>query len=275
MLSRRTAYLVPSFRDPRQKRGFSCFWGAILTYVAYIDEFGHIGPYVSRSSAKYNESPVFGLAGYVLPIERVRDFGTWFYQRKCELLDWEIRRSGQPAYLWEKKGAALYTIANVTQYAELRQFTNRFLNKIRTCGGFTFYVGTVKRLPPGKHNANYLYLRMLVEAIKRVNRHCDAAVPPQRFILNLDEHSQRENLITAAAQVMYRANDPYRRLIEPPFSLESHRYQTIQAADWIAGLVGRVTAHAADPVAYADHKIFADYFGGRLDVASHRSGIRY
>lgn len=40
-----------------------------MTYIAYLDEFG--------------------LAGFVLPIEEVRGFGTWFFQRKCELLAFE------------------------------------------------------------------------------------------------------------------------------------------------------------------------------------------
>lgn len=251
------------------------YLGRKLTYIAYLDEFGHIGPYISHHAEKYNESPVFGLAGYVLPVDQVRGFGTWFYQRKCQLLDWEIKRSGQPAYLWEKKGAALYTVANVTQYPELRQFTNRFLNKIRTCGGFTFYVGTKKRTAPDKHNANYLYLRTLAEAIKRINQYCEARQPMEKFILNLDEHSQRENLLTVASQVMFRPTDPYRQLIEPPFSLESHRYQTIQAADWISGLVGRITAYNADPLGYSDCKIIADYFEQRLAMTAHRSSVRH
>ncbi|MXY18976.1 MAG: DUF3800 domain-containing protein, partial [Synechococcus sp. SB0664_bin_36] len=37
-----------------------------MTYFAYLDEFGHIGPYVSREDPKYHQSPVFGLAGLVL-----------------------------------------------------------------------------------------------------------------------------------------------------------------------------------------------------------------
>ena len=87
-----------------------------MTYIAYLDEFGHIGPYISRDDPKHNDSPVFGLAGLVLPIEEVRSFGTWFYQRKSELLAFEIERSGTPAAIWEKKGSALYTVKNVETY---------------------------------------------------------------------------------------------------------------------------------------------------------------
>ena len=106
-----------------------------MTYFAYLDEFGHIGPYVSRRDRRYKESPVFGLAGFVLSSEVVRGFGTWFFQRKCELLEFEIKRSGKHPALWEKKGASLYTATNVTRYAELRKFTNRLFNKIEALGG--------------------------------------------------------------------------------------------------------------------------------------------
>ena len=37
---------------------------------------------------------------------------------------------------------------------------------------------------------------------------------------------------------MYGAEEPGRHLIEPLFQGESRRCQTLQAADWIAGLVG-------------------------------------
>ena len=46
-----------------------------MTYFAYLDEFGHVGPYVSRADPHHNDSPVFGLAGYVLPAVQVRGFG--------------------------------------------------------------------------------------------------------------------------------------------------------------------------------------------------------
>ena len=86
--------------------GFRVSGGQRVTFFAYLDEFGHIGPYVSRGDPRYKESPVFGLAGFVLPAEAVRGFGTWFFQRKCELLAFEIARSGEHPALWEKKGAS-------------------------------------------------------------------------------------------------------------------------------------------------------------------------
>ena len=73
---------------------------------------------------------------------------------------------------------------------------------------------------------------------------------------------------------MYGKTERRRRLIEMPFHLESHRYQTLQAADWIAGLVGWLGAIWAEPVAYAENGIFRQYFEQRLNHICRRSGIR-
>jgi hypothetical protein len=53
--------------------------GGLIHYIAYLDEFGHIGPFVSRDHPQHNTSPVFGLGGFVLPSSKVRAFATWFY----------------------------------------------------------------------------------------------------------------------------------------------------------------------------------------------------
>ena len=54
------------------------------------------------------------------------------------------------------------------------------------------------------------------------------------ILLALDEHPSRDAVLTAVARDMYGRGETRRRLIEPPFHLESHRYQTVQVADWIA-----------------------------------------
>ena len=246
-----------------------------MTYFAYLDEFGHVGPYVARTDQRYRESPVFGLAGFVLPANEVRRFGTWFYQRKCELLAFEIKRSGKHPALWEKKGASLYTLTNVVRYPELRKFTNRLLNRIDALGGFALHVGLRKTSTPEAHDPNRLYARVFLEAIKRIDQFCaEDCDPPEDFVLILDEHNQRPALITRAAQSMYRPDEARSRLIEPPFHVESHRYQTLQAADWIAGLVGRLGAVWAEPAAWPENETFRRYFEHRINRVSHRSGIQ-
>lgn len=249
--------------------------GSCVTQIAYLDEFGHIGPFISRSDKRYQESPVFGLAGLVLPVGEVRAFGTWFFQRKQELLAWEIKRAGQHPATWEKKGSSLYTLKNIQNYTELRKFTNRFLNKIHSVGGRVFYVGVEKKTIPANHNPNALYISVLREAIKRLNQYCEENCENDPyFLLVLDEHDQRDNLVTAAAQAMYNMEEPRRRLIEPPFQVESERYQTVQAADWIAGLVGRIAAVWARPDEYGDWTPIRRFFEARLNYAAVRSGVR-
>ena len=54
--------------------------------IAFLDEFGHGGPFVARSDKRFNQSPVFGLAGYVMPHTQVRGFATFFFQLKANLL---------------------------------------------------------------------------------------------------------------------------------------------------------------------------------------------
>ena len=73
---------------------------------------------------------------------------------------------------------------------------------------------------------------------------------------------------------MYAREEPRRHLIEPPFHLESHRYQTLQVADWIAGLVGRLATAWAVPLAYPENQVFRRYFEHRLNGVSRRSGVR-
>lgn len=101
-----------------------------MQYMAYLDEFGHIGPYISKDHPQHNDSPVFGLAGYIIPASEVREFNRWFYKRKCDLLSWEIEQSGKSPAIWEKKGSSLFTVKNLTKYPQAGRLMLRMLNKI-------------------------------------------------------------------------------------------------------------------------------------------------
>ena len=243
-------------------------------YIVYLDEFGHIGPYVSRNSPKFGDNPVFRLAGLILPTDQVRSFATWFYQRKCQLLEFEIKRAGEHPATWEKKGSSLYTLKNISKYRELRAFTNRFLKKISTCGGHVIYVGLHKQATVEDHKPLRLYLAVLKETIKRLNAFCEQEKDRTDFLIVMDEHQERDSLLTEASRAMFSRNDPKRRLIEPPFQVESHRFQTVQAADWICGLIGRLAPFWVLPQEFPDSSIVETYFGPRIRQASVRSGIR-
>ena len=244
-----------------------------MIYIAYLDEFGHIGPYISRNHPIHRTSPVFGLAGIILPAHQVRHFATWFFQRKCELLKFEIDRSGKHPAQWEKKGSSLYTLRNIKKYKELHTFTHRFFNKIRKVGGYTFFVGTQKFWSPQKLDSKTLYRHCLGEVLKRLDDFCamDHEVPASMLII-LDEHEDRQELLRHAAINMFGGDHPRRNILEPPLQAESHLYQTLQAADWIAGLVGRIACIWARPEEYADFQPFRR-FEKHLCATSVRSGV--
>ena len=249
------------------------YLGVGLIYIAYLDEFGHVGPYASRGDPRHNDSPVFGFAGFLMPADEVRAFGTWFFQRKCELLAAELARSGRHPAVWEKKGSSLYRAASLTRYPALRSATNRLLNRIARTGGRVFYVG-VRKQEPVRHDSNALYAEMLRESVARIDAFCgEDCEPAARFLLALDEHPSRDAVLTAVARDMYGRGEPRRRLIEPPFHLESHRYQTVQAADWIAALVGRLGALWKEPEGWPENAVFGRYFEERLARVQVRSGI--
>jgi hypothetical protein len=243
-------------------------------YFAYLDEFGHIGPYVGRAHPKYNESPIFGLGGILLPAGEVRGFATWFYQLKSRLLSWEIEQSGQASYLWEKKGSQLYTTQNILAYRELRVATNRLLNHLRSLGGCCFYVGLEKYSLPAEHNSKNLFLAVLRETIKRIDQFCEGKASPWLLIMDEQEKSEFRKQIVSAASASMFGPDRRTRLTEPPLQAESHLFQTLQCADWICGLVGRLGTYTCRPEEYPDLDWTARYFQKRLNELSPFSAFR-
>ena len=85
----------------------------------------------------------------------------------------------------------------------------------------------------------------------------------------LDKHSSRKQLLITSLKTMYDAS-PAGNMLSPPFEVESYANQNIQAADWIAAIVGRLWAHELRPKEYADHAAFKSYFWNRMhQVLTH------
>jgi hypothetical protein len=262
------------FRGPRESAGFRVSGTQSTFYIAYLDEFGHVGPFIGRSHEKHNTSPVFGLGGIVLPVERIRPFASYFYRLKCNLLAFEIERAGVRAHRWEKKGASLFTTRNVLKYPELRRATARLLSRVEKDQGMVFYVGVEKTHSPEEHDPKRLYRAVLREAIKRLDAFCGR--DKSLFMMILDEQGDREfreQIVAEASREMF--GDARRaRMIEPPIQAESHLFQTLQCADWICGLVGRAGCYLVSPTEYGDLAWVPKYFTARLARAAPISGIR-
>jgi hypothetical protein len=245
-----------------------------MLYIAYLDEFGHIGPYLSHDHPRHSTHPAFGLAGVVLPYTEVRNFSTFFFQLKNNLLAFELNRSGSHPAKWEKKGSSLYTIQNISTYRVLRQATNRLLNKIKKINGFVFYVGMEKRRDESAHDSKRLYHSVLREAIKRLDQ--ESLRLASEFMLVLDQQEEnvlRGEIVETASIEMFGAS-LRSCLIEPPMQVESHLFQTVQCADWLCGLVGRLAHFSCEPEVKPDFSVVDQFFGERLKEVVRRSSIR-
>lgn len=249
-----------------------------MHYFLYLDEFGHIGPYVSATDPRYKTSPIFGLGGMILPASSVRNFSTFFFQLKNRLCRYELQASGVPPYQWEYKGSSVYRPKNIKRYPELRCSTNRMLNTIQKSGGHIFYVGLAKYLSPQESNPEKLYLSVLKEVIKRVEAFAERRESTVSIVLDQVSsigqiNDLRAAVVSQACIEMFGANHRI-RLIEPPMQVESHLYQTVQCADWLCALIARVETFQLDPESFHAYEAFDQYFGARVKEASIQSGVR-
>ncbi|MBP8174548.1 MAG: hypothetical protein KAY06_11190, partial [Aeromonadaceae bacterium] len=94
-----------------------------------------------------------------------------------------------------------------------------------------------------------------------------------QLMIIIDEHSDRRKIVEAASVEMF-GSQARRSLIEPPAQVESHLYQTIQCADWLCALYGRLSHYLCEPVAKPEFQVFEKYFLERLKQSQRRSSIR-
>lgn len=250
-------------------------------YIVYLDEFGHIGPYISHTHPEHKTHPVFGLGGFVLPIEEVRSFSSFFFQLKQTLFEgYDIPKARQEAKekgevfklsTWEKKGSKQYSVTNLRNYkSHILRSTFRIINQIKDRGGFLFYVGEAKHRDIDKHDPQRTYLSSLREVIKRLDdefKNQDA-----QFLMFMDDCESRADIVKDAIYEMHQ-NGKY-QLVEAPVQVDSKLYQTIQCADWLCSIYGKLAFYEVDPDAKPDYEIFKRYFDDRVAEAQKRSNVR-
>lgn len=242
-------------------RGFSCLM--TIMYIAYLDEFGHIGPYVSRNHSKHKTHPVFGFAGFYLPAHHVREFEGFFEKLKSKLLAWEIEQSGQHPKQWEKKGSALLTVKNIEKYPEVRRAINRILNQIHKLGGQVVFYGQVKPAgepKDGDETTRNRYDHALKQMAQRL---CWTIDRPLMMILDEIDNAERRLAMSSIASFIYTHQDT-KKIIQAPIQGESHLFGTLQCADWICALIGRLTAYYFSSE-FREFDWAPKYFGTRLE----------
>ena len=248
-------------------------------YIGYFDEFGHNGAYISRNDPSYKTHPVFGIGGFIIPADNVRNLSGAFRRIKEQGLKAEIDArviaKGLPVERWEKKGASLLTTQNVSKYWEVRRMMNRVLNKLEQFDAQIIFYGQEK--PRGTNeetgeDESSRYEHAMKQLIKRINW----SLPEnQQHLMILDKQGPKERMeIFAYSAAFMFSDEDADKMLEPPLEVESHLYQTVQCADWICALLGRISAYKYDPE-FKDYDWSIRYFGNQLaKVSSRHSKIR-
>jgi hypothetical protein len=183
-----------------------------------------LAPNISRHAKTYNESPVFGLAGIILPETAIRPFATKFLQLKERLFRSEINKSGVLSSLWEKKGIEIFTAKKVVRYPHFRSTGFRLINSVRDCGGSLFYYGREKITGD---NANLdsigLYTTVLGHTIRQLEAY--GKTFDENFIMVVDQHSARKQLLVTASKTMF-GHTPARHMLSPPFEVRATSAKT-------------------------------------------------
>ena len=129
---------------------------------------------------------------------------------------------------------------------------------------------------PEDHDSQRLYRAVLRESLKRLDQYCEEdCAEISRMLIFMDQHQERDAFVKEASRSMFNPENPRRHLVEPPVQVESHRYQTLQAADWICGLAGRLGAYWTDPTGFGEFQWAEQLFAQRVSRISVRSGIRH
>ena len=212
--------------------------------LAYIDEIGETGAFVSRSDPRFNTSPAFGYAGFVIPQESARQFGAYFTEQKRVLFRSEIEKAEHPGR-WEAKGASIFRRDTDSTFPQQIRVFNALVKNVKSLGGSLFYYADEKPIgTPGQTrlDTNDRETAAMREALNRLARHADTNGRNVMVIIDqINEKSRAERLPKMYSHILGRASDfpEMRRIIEPPMHVDSVLSSNIQFADWIAACVTR------------------------------------
>lgn len=216
--------------------------------LAYLDEVGEPGAYISKSHARFNTSPGFGYAGFVISDANAREFGAIFTREKRALFVSKHESASTPG-VWEIKGASMFR-SKTPGYApqNIRVFKNlcRQLNRL---GGRLFYY--VDEKPTGTPKQVSLDMdlserRAMEEVLNRVCRAANDRNENIMFMIDAISEDQRsKRLPNMYAHILGRAIDKpeMRRAVEPPMHIDSELSASIQLADWTAAIIGRAVEY--------------------------------
>lgn len=246
--------------------------------VAYLDEVGETGAFISRDHPRFKTSPAFGYAGFILPDGKIREFGATFVDAKRRLFSEEIHSSDNPER-WEKKGADLIRPHTLERYPQNIRVLRSLIRTVGNLGGaFFFYahekpLGTPKQV---KLDPEATEKAALQETLNRLCTFADGKNQNLMVIFDqINETSRRERTSRMYAHIFSRSaeHSEMKRILEPPMHLDSSISANIQFADWFAATVFRAVDNQilrASPYAWLPREL-RDPLRGTI---THESKLR-
>lgn len=212
--------------------------------LAYIDEIGETGAFVARDHARFNTSPAFGYAGFIIPADSARQFGARFTEEKRKLFRSEVERAEHPGR-WERKGSDIFRPQTLSRYPQQIRVVNSLIGVIRRLDGCLFYYADEKPLgTPGQTslNADARETVAMRETLNRIATHAESRDSNVMVVIDqVNEKTRAARLPIMYGHVLGRAaeHQEMRRIIEPPMHVDSVLSSNIQFADWIAACLTR------------------------------------
>lgn len=212
--------------------------------LAYIDEVGEPGAFVSRTDARYNTSPAFGYAGFVISESAARRMGEVFTFKKRQLFASEIELASHPGR-WERKGSELLRPDTPQRFPQHIRVLNFLFKTLTALGGTLFYYAEEKKIGTPRQTELDPVQRetdVMGQTLNRLCRYADAS--DQNLLVMIDqvnEKTRAERLPTMYGHILGRAAmyPEMKRIVEPPMHIDSVLSANIQFADWVAATVSR------------------------------------
>lgn len=211
--------------------------------LAYIDEIGEPGAFVSPTHPKYNTSPAFGYAGFLIHEDAAREFGAHMQREKETVFASEI--GDEHPGRWERKGASIFRPVTLQKYPQQLRVFNALVEHLRSKGGNLFYYADEKPQGTPKQTSLDVVARESQAMGETLNRLARQAHRLDSNIMVLIDHvnekTRTDRLSQMYRHILGRASSypEMRRIVEPPMHVDSTLSSNIQFADWVAACLTR------------------------------------
>lgn len=212
--------------------------------LAYIDEIGEPGAFVSHDHPRFNTSPAFGYAGFILPAHKARSFGGVFTAEKKARFSKEIAAAETPGR-WEAKGADLFRPDTPSVRPENLRIFGSLVRATSSLSGHLFYYANEKPLGTPKQTSLDEVVRerdAMQETLNRIARHANNLNQEVLVLIDsINEKTRVKRVADMYAHIFSRSAEypEMKAIVEPPMHLDSVLSSNIQFADWVAAYVNR------------------------------------